>query len=74
MGPTAAAAQAWHGPLHLAMWLWSITWCAKWRALSSASAQVGADGEDWSSERSEPALASARGVHRRALEHAGGSS
>jgi len=56
VGPTAAAAQAWHGPLRRAMWLWSITWCAKWRALSSASAQAGADGEDWSSERSEAAL------------------
>jgi hypothetical protein len=38
------------------MWLWSITWCAKWRALSSASAQPGSDGEDWSSQRSEAAL------------------
>jgi hypothetical protein len=58
VGTTAAAAQAWHGPLRRAMWLWSITWCAKWRALSSASAQLGADGEDWSSERSEAALVS----------------
>jgi hypothetical protein len=56
VGPTAAAVQAWHGPLRRAMWLWSITWCAKWRALSSASARAGADGEDWSSERSEAAL------------------
>ncbi len=56
VGPTALAARAWHGPLRRAMWLWSITWCAKWRALSSASAQVGADGEDWSGERSEAAL------------------
>lgn len=56
VGPAAAAAQAWHGPLRRAMWLWSITWCAKWRALSGASAQVGADGEDWSGERSEAAL------------------
>lgn len=56
VGPTAAAVQAWHGPLRRAMWVWSITWCAKWRALSSASARAGADGEDWSSERSEAAL------------------
>jgi hypothetical protein len=56
VGPLAAGADAWHGALRRAMWLWSITWCAKWRALSSASAQVGADGEDWSSERSEAAL------------------
>ncbi len=56
VGPMAAGAAAWHGPLRRAMWLWSITWCAKWRALSSASANSGADGEDWSSERSEAAL------------------
>ena len=56
VGPLAAGAQAWHGLLRRAMWLWSITWCAKWRALSRASAQDGADGEDWSSERSEAAL------------------
>ena len=56
VGPMAAAAQPWHGQLRRAMWLWSITWCAKWRALSSASAQPGSDGEDWSSQRSEAAL------------------
>ncbi|WP_300653347.1 hypothetical protein [Hydrogenophaga sp.] len=56
VGSTASGAQAWHGPLRRAMWLWSITWCAKWRALSSASARAGGDGEDWSSERSEAAL------------------
>lgn len=52
----AVSEQAWHGPLRRAMWLWSTTWCAKWRALSAASAQAGADGEDWSGERSEAAL------------------
>jgi len=56
VGPLATGAQAWHGTLRRAMWLWSITWCAKWRALSRASAQDGADGEDWSGERSEAAL------------------
>jgi hypothetical protein len=55
-GPMAAAERAWHAPLRRAMWLWSITWCAKWRALSGNAAQAGADGEDWSSERSEAAL------------------
>ncbi len=55
-GPIADSARAWHGPLRRAMWLWSITWCAKWRALSAASAQAGADGEDWSSERSNAEL------------------
>ena len=56
VGSIAAAAQAWHGVLRRAMWLWSITWCAKWRAVSSVAARAGADGEDWSSERSEAAL------------------
>ncbi len=56
VGRLAAGAAAWHGPLRRAMWLWSITWCAKWRALSAAAARNGADGEDWSGERSEVAL------------------
>ncbi len=52
----AQAAQAWHVPLRRAMWLWSITWCAKWRALSSLAAHASADGEDWSTEHSGSAL------------------
>lgn len=52
----AHAAKAWHVPLRRAMWLWSITWCAKWRALSGAAAHTSADGEDWSSEHSGSAL------------------
>lgn len=53
-GPLAEACRAWHLPLRRAMWLWSVTWCAKWRA-TSARAPV-ADGEDWSARRSDPAL------------------
>ena len=56
VGPLATTALPWHGVLRRAMWLWSITWCAKWRALSSASIHASADGEDWSSERSDAAL------------------
>ncbi|WP_296490425.1 phosphotransferase [Rhodoferax sp.] len=56
VGPLAAGAWAWHVPLRRAMWLWSVTWCAKWRALSGAHRQALADGEDWSGERSEAAL------------------
>ena len=52
----ADAAQAWHVPLRRAMWLWSITWCAKWRALSGQAAHASADGEDWSTEHSGSAL------------------
>jgi hypothetical protein len=52
----AGAAHAWHVPLRRAMWLWSITWCAKWRALSGQAAHASADGEDWSTEHSASTL------------------
>ena len=45
-----------HAPMRRAMWLWSMTWCAKWRVLSDADAQAGQDGEDWASDKSEAAL------------------
>jgi len=56
MGPSAAACTDWHLPLRRAMWLWSVTWCAKWRVVSTAASLVTASGEDWSSRLSEPAL------------------
>ena len=57
VGAVAAdPAHAWHVPLRRAMWLWSITWCAKWRAVSGAAAHLSADGEDWSTEHSAAAL------------------
>jgi hypothetical protein len=43
-------------PLRAAMWLWSVTWCAKWRVLSPREASTSADGEDWSHDRSSDAL------------------
>ena len=46
----------WLLPLRSAMWLWSVTWCAKWRVLSANAARSGGDGEDWSGERSDAAL------------------
>ena len=52
-----AAERAWIVLLRRAMWLWSVTWCAKWRALSDrppATARQG--GEDWSAALSEAAL------------------
>jgi Ser/Thr protein kinase RdoA (MazF antagonist) len=55
-GPSAAASNQWHLPLRRAMWLWSITWCAKWRVASTAVRAVTAAGEDWSARLSEPAL------------------
>ncbi|TXC66496.1 aminoglycoside phosphotransferase family protein [Piscinibacter aquaticus] len=54
-----AGAEAWRGwlvPLRAAMWLWSVSWCAKWRVTSSQPAQRSADGEDWSAQRSEAGL------------------
>ncbi len=47
---------AWFVPLRAAMWLWSVTWCAKWRALAPADVVVGADGQDWSHRHSEAPL------------------
>lgn len=38
----------WHLPLRRAMWLWSLTWCAKWRVVSKLPAPAVANGEDWS--------------------------
>jgi hypothetical protein len=52
----AGAAAAWLLPLRRAMWLWSLTWCAKWRVLSDRAPAADATGEDWSSGRSDAAL------------------
>jgi hypothetical protein len=38
------------------MWLWSVTWCAKWRALSTQAPHEADGGEDWSCALSEAAL------------------
>jgi len=46
----------WIMPMRRAMWLWSMTWCAKWRVLSGAEAQATQDGEDWAADKSEAAL------------------
>jgi hypothetical protein len=56
-GPqVAAAARGWHLPLRRAMWLWSLTWCAKWRVESARQRATRPDGEDWSTTRSDAAL------------------
>ncbi len=52
----AMAALPWHVPLRRAMWLWSITWCAKWRVVSTSHSPATPDGEDWSEQRSGEAL------------------
>lgn len=51
-GPCRAAM----APLRELMWLWSVTWCAKWLAQSSRPPDEGGAGEDWSAQRSEAAL------------------
>ena len=55
-GSTVAARLRALVPLRRAMWLWSISWCVKWRALSSLPATATADGEDWAAEGSDAAL------------------
>lgn len=39
-----------------ATWLWSLTWCAKWRAQHLQARDAKRRGEDWSAELSNPAL------------------
>ena len=51
-------AERWHLPLRRAMWLWSVTWCAKWRVTSGAVSALAQDGEDWSAQNLDPTLAS----------------
>jgi hypothetical protein len=53
----ALDAAQWHLPLRRAMWLWSITWCAKWRVASRAAAALTQDGEDWSAQNLDARLA-----------------
>jgi thiamine kinase-like enzyme len=56
-GPVVAdAAQPWHVALRRAMWLWSITWCCKWRVLSGEAPLADRGGEDWSSAHSDAQL------------------
>ena len=56
----AAASMAWLMPLRRVMWLWSVTWCAKWRVESGqAGRELSSDGsstESWSADLSDDAL------------------
>jgi thiamine kinase-like enzyme len=52
----ADAWRAWLVPLRAAMWLWSVSWCAKWRVTSAQAPLASTDGEDWSAQRSDAAL------------------
>lgn len=55
-GKLVEASRPWHVPLRRAMWLWSLTWCCKWRALSGRPPRRPEQGEDWSAANSEPGL------------------
>ncbi|UEM02687.1 aminoglycoside phosphotransferase family protein [Skermanella rosea] len=58
--PLADSCRPWLLPLRRVMWLWSVTWCAKWRVESRAAAKAGKDraesAEDWSADLSDAAL------------------
>lgn len=54
----ADASRSWQVPLRRAMWLWSLTWCCKWRVLSGQAAPAGASGENWSAGNSDAQLIS----------------
>jgi hypothetical protein len=58
--PLADAVRPWLLDLRRMMWLWSVTWCAKWRVKSKEAAlqgdRAGRSTEDWSAELSDPAL------------------
>ncbi|APX94028.1 hypothetical protein BWR19_14405 [Halomonas sp. 1513] len=56
MGEAGRAHRAWHLPLRRAMWLWSITWCAKWQVTSGAPPLRDARGQDWSRQHNSDAL------------------
>ncbi|WP_355660417.1 phosphotransferase family protein [Halomonas salifodinae] len=55
MGEAGRAHRAWHLPLRRAMWLWSITWCTKWRVASGEPAATGR-GENWSRDNNSASL------------------
>ena len=57
---TAAALRPWLVPMRRILFLRAITWCAKWRVAHAAQARRAEDApqsaEDWSAEKSDPAL------------------
>lgn len=52
----AEASGDWLLPLRQMMWLWSVTWCAKWKVQSREEAGVSTSTENWSAELSEDSL------------------
>jgi hypothetical protein len=43
-------------PLRELMWVWSVTWCAKWLVESTRPRNRSAGGEDWSQDNGDAAL------------------
>lgn len=56
LGPAASGSASNWLTLRATMWLWSVTWCAKWLAASGRPAASDTAGEDWSAEHSSVAL------------------
>lgn len=56
VGPMAEPYLAALVPLRELMWLWSVTWCAKWLTESGKTKTAVAQGEDWSQTNSDGAL------------------
>ena len=56
VGNVAAPYLAAFVPLRELMWLWSVTWCAKWLTESVKTKGAGCGGEDWSQDNSDVAL------------------
>ena len=57
----AESSRGWMLPLRRIMWLWSVTWCAKWgvlskRAASAGKHESGSSAEDWSADLTDPDL------------------
>jgi hypothetical protein len=56
----AAALEPYLMPMRRLMWLWSVTWCAKWRVQSAGALRAAKhdarDTEDWSADNSDAAL------------------
>lgn len=51
-----AASTPWLLPLRQMMWLWSVTWCAKWKVQSREDTAQSGSSENWSSELSDDSL------------------
>ena len=56
LGPVAAGNRDSWLILRTGMWLWSVTWCAKWLDTASREADPGTAGEDWSTALSTDSL------------------